>query len=581
MAIDGKIEGTTSNEHISALITWKAEKNINGNYSDVTATLTYSRTNSGYTTAGYWSGSLSIGDSEKEITGAYITITKDSNTVAITHTAKVEHNADGSMSVHISATGKMAKGTLSSTTIGDDVELETIPRASSITGADDVVLGSKCNVRWTPNSSAFRYKLTFSLGDWSHTTEKIHPNRTSSYSYTGYMLPVAVAEEITQDSQATMDVTLTTYADSECTELIGQMDAVFTVTVPDTEETQPTVTMELTADTPIEGLYLQGLSRVCAALSAEPKLGTAVESFYMTAGGRNYAAPYLSEPLTSVGDVQIVGCAVDQRGITGYAYQTVKVLPYSKPRLIDVAAYRCTSEGIAADDGEYLRLKATRIYAPVETEGGRNNFCRIRYRYKAENAEGYSDYVTILDETADVNTVITDPLLNATFSKATAYTVQINAVDTVGQEATVIISIASERVFRHKRPGGKGLGLGGYCAEDDLLDVHWNQRVRKDLNVDGKLCGVCIRVAPSVPESNTLTLRTTVKYPDLNAVQSIVAFGSGWVQTWLVTGYGYVDSSGGSSVGQVTDSGDFLISLSAKRDTPIVMISAEPFEIIE
>ena len=74
MAISGSFYGTTSNTAIKPKIAWSAQANLEGNYSDVTATLSYSRTDA-YKTYGYWAGSLSINGDKKTFSGKYIEIT--------------------------------------------------------------------------------------------------------------------------------------------------------------------------------------------------------------------------------------------------------------------------------------------------------------------------------------------------------------------------------------------------------------------------------------------------------------------------------------------------------------------------
>ena len=60
MALSGAFTGTTGNQYIFPTIKWSAVQSQDGNYSDVTATLYYSRSNSGYTTSGTWSGGITI-----------------------------------------------------------------------------------------------------------------------------------------------------------------------------------------------------------------------------------------------------------------------------------------------------------------------------------------------------------------------------------------------------------------------------------------------------------------------------------------------------------------------------------------
>ena len=140
MAISGSFYGTTSNSAIKPKITWTAQKSDTENCSQVTATLSYSRRDT-YKTYGQWGGSLTIHGNTKSVSSKYIEISKDSNTVAISHTVTVPHNEDGTMSIEISASGSISGTTLSKTKISAQVELEKIPRSASV-AATDADIGS-------------------------------------------------------------------------------------------------------------------------------------------------------------------------------------------------------------------------------------------------------------------------------------------------------------------------------------------------------------------------------------------------------------------------------------------------------
>ena len=134
MALSGSFTGTTSNGSVQPKITWSATQSVSGNYSDVTATLTYSRTNSGYTTSGTFSGSITINGTAT--TGSkYIEVTYNSNTVALTATTRVYHNTDGTKSITISASGSIPPSSVTSTSISSTITLDAIPRAATITAA--------------------------------------------------------------------------------------------------------------------------------------------------------------------------------------------------------------------------------------------------------------------------------------------------------------------------------------------------------------------------------------------------------------------------------------------------------------
>ena len=168
-------------------------------------------------------------------------------------TTTVTHGTAGSLNMPIAVVVDTAESNPYSpddVTINWSWALTTIPRASSITSAAAVTLGNTCSVTWTPNSKSFRYKLKFVIGSWKHTTGAIHPNKISAFTYTGYTLPLDIAEQITDKTQAAVTVTLYTYPDSSCEKNIGKDEKIFTVTVPNNADTQPTVTMELTPVSP-------------------------------------------------------------------------------------------------------------------------------------------------------------------------------------------------------------------------------------------------------------------------------------------------------------------------------------------
>ena len=102
MELSGSFYGKTSNSAIKPKITWWAWENVEGNYSEVTAQLSYSRSDS-YTTSGHWNGWLSIDSDRKNVSNKYVQISKNSNTVTVTHTVQVPHLDDGTKTVTISA----------------------------------------------------------------------------------------------------------------------------------------------------------------------------------------------------------------------------------------------------------------------------------------------------------------------------------------------------------------------------------------------------------------------------------------------------------------------------------------------
>lgn len=376
------------------------------------------------------------------------------------------------------------------------VTLDKLTGASTISHASDVILGNSCSVRWNPYSATYRYKLTFRLGNWSYRTGVIYPNRTSSYTYTGYTIPIDVAEQITNAKTGKMTVTLTTYSNSSATTQVGSASsASFTVTVPSNTETNPSVAMSLTPVSSLgsdfSSLYIQGYSKVDANFSGSGKYGASINSYSMSVLGNAYSSPYTSGYLTTAGTVTVKGRATDSRGHYTDISENISVIPYSKPKIqavsgeTGVVVARCDENGHLTDSGTYLKIRAKRSYSRVESGGVQYNFCKIRYRYKVEGGT-YEPWTDILSsDSLDSDEVSTGALLNGTLSVQASYTVQVEAIDDIGESARTTISIPTEKVYLHRAGSRGSLGFGEYVDEDDVVSIAKDKHVRLKSSING------------------------------------------------------------------------------------------------
>ena len=588
----GTILGHTSNEYIQVKVEWSSTRNYDQNTSTVFAALYYKRSNE-YTTSGTGNFYISIGG---YLVGGskYLSITDDGWVKAAEGSTTVQHRADGSQEVHISATGDIPGTTLTSTTLGATVVLDTIHRASTITSVSEATLGQyfsvvwtplnkeyryrvklalgswsydsgvihpnqltafthsvhlslellkatngqggtmkvtlctysnsaatnqvgdastkdvtvtvptiastissatntelgqDCYVKWTPLSTLYRYKLKFTLGDWSVTTGAIHPNKTTEYTHS-MTIPLDVANQITTSKTGIMSVSLYTYYDTNATQQGGDVSTKnFAVTVPYNDATKPTVSMSVSPlGTPsvFSGLYLQGISKVKATINSTTKYGATVESLTMTVNGVNYESPFESAVLSTTGKVEVKATVKDSRGFYGTYYQEIEVIPYAKPYIqaksgeTEIIAKRCDASANFTDSGTYLKIKAKVAFSKVVSGGVQKNKGIIKYRYRVEGG-AYSSWVTILDGTSDE--VITGPLLNGALDVTANYQVQILASDYLYDSAPVTIAISSDAVYMEKPAGGKSMGLGGYSTGDGRLDVYWKTMARGGLSL--------------------------------------------------------------------------------------------------
>ena len=516
----GTINGTTGNQYIDSKIEWSAVANNDTNKSTVTAKLYYKRNNTGFTTSGTGSFSLTIGGVKKSASKT-MSITGGSWALAMEASVTIDHDTDGSKKITISAEGSIPSTTLSSTACSGTATLDTIPRASSITSAGAVTLGNACSVKWTPLSKSFRYKLKFVLNGWSVTTGARYTNTTSAYVYDDYKIPLTAANQLPKAKTGTMTVYLYTYSDSGATKQVGSESSnTFTVTVPDNDSTKPDVTMTLSPVTAVGGafasLYIQGLSNIKAAFTGEGKYNADISSYRMTVQGKSYASPYQSGYISQSGKVTVTGRATDTRGYYTDVPQDINVIPYAKPEILPasgtaaIVCARCDASGKLTGAGTYLKITARRSYSKVISDGVQKNFCLIRYRYRAESATSFSSWVTLLDKSSTASdTVDSAPLANIVSSVKTTYVVEIGVVDDIGKAASITIVVPTDTVTVHLRRGGKAVGIGKYAEEDGVVDIaeDFTLRVRGKLEVLGEEW-ISLGISSEVTESTTNTGRS-------------------------------------------------------------------------
>lgn len=493
-------KSASSGTYIIGKIVCDATADYELNNSDVTCRI-YVRKDNDETlltikTGGTWAYSLNING--KAFSG---TVKKDVLLdwvlLATVSVSDIAHNDDGTKSIAVngSVTAPSTSVAAGHKTSGSGTfTLDTVPRASTIASEGNVTLGNGCNVKWTPASVSFRYRLKFAIGGWNDTTDVIHPNRKSLYTYDSYPIPLDAAYQIPGKTD-TMTVTLYTYSDAAGTKQVGSASsATFTVTVPETDDTRPTVkTMAVspvsTLSAPYNGLYLQGHSKVKAALEFETKYNATVVASSITVEGIAYESPYEAAILNHPGTVSVKATVKDSRGYYGTNYKEIEVIPYSKPYVqamsgqSNVIAQRCDASGNLTDSGTYLKIKAKAVFSKVISGGVQHNYGKIKYRYRKEGGS-FSAWETILDsKTAGSDDVITPPLLNGALDIKSNYQVQIIATDDLYDSVPVTISVPSDEVYMDRPAGGKSMGLGGYSTGAGTLDVYWRTKARGGLSL--------------------------------------------------------------------------------------------------
>ena len=442
-----------------------------------------------FTRTAHYYISINGGD-EVDYTVEY-TLPKNSTVTILDTTITVPHRTDGTGTVNVRTwmyTGTSAGYIDKSKTLN----LTTISRASTITSVANRTLGDACSVTWTPYSTSLTYKLMFALVGWSHTTEVIKPNTTLPYTYTGYTLPLDIALQLPSKDTGSMTVTLYTYSDSGGTVQVGYPSILggVSITVPENDDTKPSIEMTLNPDTPCEkfsSLYLQGISKVKATFEGEGKYGASIVAYSLQAEGGRYTDPdasnaYISNILAQSGESTIVGFVSDSRWFGNETIQKINVIAYEKPYISPSNGYqqviceRCDQDGKASESGTYLHLKGKRNYTKINTDGIVNT-CGIRCRYKPEGgnwSHGSGKGVDVLLPTSTATDDFDIVLSNITLDTKRTYVVQLNISDDTGLSSYIEFNIPSEAVEFDLREGGRGAAFGRRAIRENTLECEWD-----------------------------------------------------------------------------------------------------------
>lgn len=432
----------------------------------------------GYTKTAYYYVSIN-GGAETQYSVSYSLPKGTTNTIVDT-TITVAHKDDGSGTVRVRtwmdtgiSAGVVEKSqTLTLTTIAraSQPSCVTYPNHTRAVGN----FGDTIEIHMNRKSSSFTHYVYYTFGT------KVGDIAYDVTYYTYWTIPLELINELEpHENSGWGEIHVETFTDGG-TKHVGSNTVQFEVTVPDIAATKPSVSMSLNpvgaVPSTFDGLYIQGLTKVKANLSATGKYGARISSYLMKVDGvlHDSGDAYTSSYLTTPGEKTVYGYATDTRGHMGEAPQTINVIPYSNPKLEGANAVRCDEDGNASESGTYLKISGKRSYSPCVSGGVQKNFCKIQFRYSHDKVN-YTEWATILDyNDLGSDEVTTEPLLGGTISAEASYLVHIRAIDDIGKSAESFITIPTDKVYMHRDGARNAIGLGKYNERDNAVDSNWD-----------------------------------------------------------------------------------------------------------
>lgn len=482
------LSGTFSNAYkgYTYQISWSATQNVSGNYSTITCTHKLICASSYSLYINSRSNTCVINGASKSFTSAAISTGGGITITLGTTTHTVNHNSDGTGKFSITGTFNM-QATIVSTYVGSIVTsgnatLNTIARSSSITSVGNVTLGKACNVKWTPASSGFKYKIKFTLGGWSYTTGYISPNTTSAYTYTGYTIPntSALLDDIPNSTTEKMTATLYTYNSSN-TQIGSASSKTFTVTVPSSVvPSVGTITLN-PADINSQNILVQGKNKLTISVSGcSEGTGSSIKSY--TFSGPGISSTTTNTSVTSSGTISNTGTltytvkVTDNRDRTTSKTATITCHAWSAPTIV-FDAYRVSSNTSTAEDenGTFIRCTYTVKYSYVNGTNSRKSFS-ISGGSGSDNIT-YNSWTKT--QTTGVNGIVTET--GSAIIKNCPTTNTYNIYATVddnysGNSTSNKVTVFSAERILNIRKNGSGIAFGKIAGSDNVLDSKWQIR---------------------------------------------------------------------------------------------------------
>jgi hypothetical protein len=433
--------------------------------------------------------------------GTYSNFTAEGEQQIASGSMWINHNTDGTKTFSISSFTGWLYSNHNYSSNGGSFELTPIPRQATLTSAPNFTDLDNPTIYYSnPAGNSVTLQTCVAIG-WN----PIIPYKEDiSETATSYTFKFSDEERkilrnaIGGKNDIKVNFFVTTYIGS--TPYYSYKEV--TLTMAESDVTKPTVTMGVTLNNgllPSEfkdkfaDTYIQGKSKVDVELSATGKYSATISSYSATVDEKSYNSDtFTSGVIQKSGIVEIIGYAKDTRGFTGTVEQQISVVEYSKPLVIPIGSanpilcYRSDGNGQRTGNSTSVWIKAKRSFHSVN---GKNR-CALQWRRKlsteawAGNEVGWSNLLAKEASANEYNAMIP----NTVFDKTKSYTVQIRAIDDIGEYDIKTFDIPTEDVALHLGKGGKNVSVGSYCdySEEHTFHSEWKAVFDKEVIVGGE-----------------------------------------------------------------------------------------------
>lgn len=455
MATSGAM--STSNDRVKYKITiTQNSQNVNNNTSNVTVSVRFYRTNTGYTTYGTGTVYCKINGTTYSASVTPDDKITNAGIVLFTKTLNISHNADGTKSLTASAWINL-NTPLTSSEQSYTQALTTIPRATTpAVNVSTVALGGSITVSMPRASSSFTHTLRY---NFAGATGTIGTGLATSTTWT---VPLSLASQIPNTTSGTLTITCDTYNGST---KIGTKSTTIKATVP--ASVVPTIS-SIAVTEGVSGLaakigaFVQGQSKINVVITAAGAYGSTISTYISKFGSSSFnGASFTIGNVNQSGAVTLNVTVTDSRGRKTTASQTINILPYQIPEISVFTGIRCDQDGTSNEDGQYVQLTYAYDISPLNNKNDKT--VTIAYRQV-----GVSSYTTLKTESNySANTTYVPTTV---FSVDNSYEFKITVADYF-KSVKFDLEVTTAFTLVDYSAGGKGMAIGKVAETENLLDV--------------------------------------------------------------------------------------------------------------
>ena len=403
-------------------------------------------------------------------------------TTLATGTTTITHGSDGSKTFSASVSAgiyEWAPNCSGSATFA----LNQIARSSTLT-ASNGTLGASQVLTVNRKSDNLTHTITYACGTATGTV--CTKSSSTSISWTP---PLNLATQNTTGSSVIVKMTIRTYLESAN---IGSSTTSIACDIPDSVVPSISVSTKRVAyvtdsyttswwDKNHPNDFVQSLTKVAISINASMSYGAAIKSYKTIFDGKTYTGQsFTADAPSKSGTISMSITVTDSRGRSNTVQPSIAVLPYEKPKITEIKAYRYSSDYNVEDYSGTNAIIIPTYSVPASYNADSiwvddQNTCTIFYKKASEAV--WNELVCIEDMfesefSPSTFSAIGFDASDLTFAADTgsSYDIKIELTDHV-QTVAASARLGTGFSLMHWNVEGNGMGIGKRSELENVLDI--------------------------------------------------------------------------------------------------------------